>query len=66
MVESKDETPLRKVLASPGRVSIKNTVGTGMSSNRVNMVVTPATSTPHRSGLLENRYGNRVWKTLYF
>ncbi|XP_060119024.1 ubiquitin carboxyl-terminal hydrolase 37 isoform X1 [Heteronotia binoei] len=55
IAENKDDAPLRKVLASPGRASMKNSVGTGMSGNRVNMVVTPATSTPHRSGLLENR-----------
>uniref|UniRef100_A0ACB8G231 Ubiquitin carboxyl-terminal hydrolase 37 n=1 Tax=Sphaerodactylus townsendi TaxID=933632 RepID=A0ACB8G231_9SAUR len=55
VVENKDDTPLRKVLASPGRAAIKNSGGTGISGNRVSMVVTPATSTPHRSGLLENR-----------
>uniref|UniRef100_A0ABM5F7M1 Ubiquitin carboxyl-terminal hydrolase n=1 Tax=Pogona vitticeps TaxID=103695 RepID=A0ABM5F7M1_9SAUR len=55
IVENKDEIQLRKVLGSPGRASVKNPSVTGMSGNRVNISVTPTTSTPHRTGLLENR-----------
>nr|XP_060629437.1 ubiquitin carboxyl-terminal hydrolase 37 isoform X1 [Anolis sagrei ordinatus] len=44
-----------KSLSSPGRTSVKNTPITGMSGNRVNSSTSPATSTPHRTGLLENR-----------
>lgn len=51
--ENKDETPLRKVLGTPGRTTIKNSLG--MPVNRVNISTIPATSTPHRTGLLENR-----------
>ncbi|XP_042327694.1 ubiquitin carboxyl-terminal hydrolase 37 isoform X1 [Sceloporus undulatus] len=55
IAESKDEVHIRKVLGTPGRASIKNPSVTGMSGNRVNGSTSPATSTPHRTGLLENR-----------
>lgn len=57
IAENKDEAPFRKVLVSPGRASIKNSQVTGMSFSRVNISATAA-STPHRNGLLENRYEN--------
>lgn len=57
IAENKDEAPFRKVLVSPGRASIKNSPVTGMSYSRVNISATAA-STPHRNGLLENRYEN--------
>lgn len=55
IVENKEEIQLRKVLGSPGRASAKNPPVTGISGNRVNISATPTTSTPHRTGLLENR-----------
>ncbi|XP_040417021.1 ubiquitin carboxyl-terminal hydrolase 37 isoform X2 [Cygnus olor] len=54
-VESKDENPFRKVLGTPARAPVKNSAGTGTPSNRVNVAASPASSTPHRTGLLENR-----------
>uniref|UniRef100_A0A8C6ZAA4 ubiquitinyl hydrolase 1 n=2 Tax=Nothoprocta perdicaria TaxID=30464 RepID=A0A8C6ZAA4_NOTPE len=54
-VESKDENPFRKVLGTPARTSVKNSPGTGTPSNRVNISASPASSVPHRTGLLENR-----------
>lgn len=57
IAENKDEAPFRKVLVSPGRASVKNSPVTGMSYSRVNISATAA-STPHRNGLLENRYEN--------
>uniref|UniRef100_A0A8D0HBF5 ubiquitinyl hydrolase 1 n=1 Tax=Sphenodon punctatus TaxID=8508 RepID=A0A8D0HBF5_SPHPU len=53
-VESKDETPLRKVFGSPARASVKNSSGSA-TPNRVNISIPPSSSTPHRTGLLENR-----------
>ncbi|XP_061465273.1 ubiquitin carboxyl-terminal hydrolase 37 isoform X2 [Rhineura floridana] len=55
ILENKDETLLHKMLGSPGRASIKNSSVTGMSGNKVNISSTSAASTPHRTGLLENR-----------
>ncbi|KAF7241907.1 Ubiquitin carboxyl-terminal hydrolase 37 [Varanus komodoensis] len=55
VVENKDEIPLRKGLGTPGRASVKNSPVTGMSGNRVNISTPSAASTPHRTGLLENR-----------
>ncbi|XP_053142723.1 ubiquitin carboxyl-terminal hydrolase 37 isoform X2 [Hemicordylus capensis] len=55
LIENKDETPLRKVLSSPGRTAIKNSPGTEMSGNRVNISAASTASAPHRTGLLENR-----------
>ncbi|KFZ64982.1 Ubiquitin carboxyl-terminal hydrolase 37 [Antrostomus carolinensis] len=54
-VESKEENPLRKVLGTPARASVKSSAGTGTSSNRVNISAPPASSAPHKTGLLENR-----------
>lgn len=54
-VESKEENPFRKVLGTPARASVKNSAGTGAPSNRVNVSASPASSVPHRTGLLENR-----------
>uniref|UniRef100_A0A8C3TDV8 ubiquitinyl hydrolase 1 n=1 Tax=Chelydra serpentina TaxID=8475 RepID=A0A8C3TDV8_CHESE len=54
-VEGKEENPFRKVLGSPSRASVKTSPGSGTPSNRVNISVSPTTSTPHRTGLLENR-----------
>ncbi|XP_074857604.1 ubiquitin carboxyl-terminal hydrolase 37 [Carettochelys insculpta] len=54
-VEGKEENPFRKVLGSPSRASVKTSPGSGTSSNRVNISVSPTSSTPHRMGLLENR-----------
>lgn len=63
IVENKDETPFRKVLVSQGRPSVKNSPVTGMSFSRVNISTTTA-STPHRNGLLENRY--ELWRQRNF
>ncbi|NXS67257.1 UBP37 hydrolase, partial [Pandion haliaetus] len=54
-VESKEENPFRKVLGTPARASVKNSTGTGTPSNRVNISASPASSVPHRTGLLDNR-----------
>lgn len=54
-VESKEENPFRKVLGTPARASVKNSTGTGTPTNRVNISASPASSVPHRTGLLENR-----------
>ncbi|XP_044887925.1 ubiquitin carboxyl-terminal hydrolase 37 isoform X2 [Mauremys mutica] len=54
-VEGKEENPFRKVLGSPSRASVKTSPGSGTPSNRVNISVSPTSSTPHRTGLLENR-----------
>ncbi|RMC18651.1 hypothetical protein DUI87_04547 [Hirundo rustica rustica] len=54
-VESKEENTFRKVLGTPARGSIKNSAGAGTPSNRVNISSSPASSVPHRTGLLENR-----------
>ncbi|XP_028597904.2 ubiquitin carboxyl-terminal hydrolase 37 isoform X1 [Podarcis muralis] len=55
IVENKDETQLRKVLGNPGRASIKNSSVTGTPGYRVTISSPSAASTPHRTGLLENR-----------
>ncbi|NXR25552.1 UBP37 hydrolase, partial [Cinclus mexicanus] len=54
-VETKEENTFRKVLGTPARGSIKNSAGAGTPSNRVNISASPASSVPHRTGLLENR-----------
>ncbi|KAF2978920.1 hypothetical protein EK904_008530 [Melospiza melodia maxima] len=54
-VESKEENTFRKVLGTPARGSVKNSAGAGTPSNRVNIAASPASSVPHRTGLLENR-----------
>lgn len=54
-VESKEENTFRKVLGTPARGSVKNSAGAGTPSNRVNISASPASSVPHRTGLLENR-----------
>uniref|UniRef100_A0A8C5KEA3 Ubiquitin carboxyl-terminal hydrolase n=1 Tax=Jaculus jaculus TaxID=51337 RepID=A0A8C5KEA3_JACJA len=53
-LEMKDDTPFRKVLGTPSRGSIKTVAGSGMAVTRTSPSLT-ATSTPLRSGLLENR-----------
>ncbi|XP_051010054.1 ubiquitin carboxyl-terminal hydrolase 37 [Acomys russatus] len=57
-LETKDDTPLRKVLGNPGRGSIKTIAGSGMAVTRTVPSLT-LTSTPLRSGLLENRTEKR-------
>nr|XP_048724647.1 ubiquitin carboxyl-terminal hydrolase 37 isoform X2 [Caretta caretta] len=54
-VEGKEENSFRKVLGSPSRTSVKTSPGSGTPSNRINISVSPTSSTPHRTGLLENR-----------
>lgn len=55
-LETKDDIPFRKVLGSPGRGSIKTVAGGGMTVPRT---IPSLTSTPLRSGLLENRTEKR-------
>ncbi|XP_036176701.1 ubiquitin carboxyl-terminal hydrolase 37 isoform X4 [Myotis myotis] len=57
-LETKDDTPFRKVLGNPGRGSIKTAVGNGITVTRTIPSLT-STSTPLRSGLLENRTEKR-------
>lgn len=57
-LETKDEIPFRKVLGSPGRGPIKTVTGSGMAVTRTIPSLT-LTSTPLRSGLLENRTEKR-------
>ncbi|XP_035878753.1 ubiquitin carboxyl-terminal hydrolase 37 isoform X2 [Phyllostomus discolor] len=57
-LETKDDTPFRKVLGNPGRGSIKTTAGNGITVPRTIPSLT-STSTPLRSGLLENRTEKR-------
>ncbi|XP_016052287.1 PREDICTED: ubiquitin carboxyl-terminal hydrolase 37 isoform X2 [Miniopterus natalensis] len=57
-LETKDDTPYRKVLGNPGRGSIKTTAGNGITVTRTIPSLT-STSTPLRSGLLENRTEKR-------
>ncbi|XP_063101181.1 ubiquitin carboxyl-terminal hydrolase 37 isoform X3 [Cavia porcellus] len=57
-LETKDDTPFRKVLGNPGRGSIKTVAGSGITVTRTIPSLT-ATSTPLRSGLLENRTEKR-------
>ncbi|XP_075465780.1 ubiquitin carboxyl-terminal hydrolase 37 isoform X3 [Ascaphus truei] len=53
----KDETPIRKPLSSTGRTPVKTSPGSIMSSSRSS--ISPTTSTPHRTGLMENRSEKR-------
>ncbi|XP_026641993.1 ubiquitin carboxyl-terminal hydrolase 37 isoform X2 [Microtus ochrogaster] len=53
-LETKDDIPFRKVLGNPGRGSIKTVAGSGMAVSRT-IPSLSLTSTPLRSGLLENR-----------
>uniref|UniRef100_A0A2K5E4T1 Ubiquitin carboxyl-terminal hydrolase n=1 Tax=Aotus nancymaae TaxID=37293 RepID=A0A2K5E4T1_AOTNA len=57
-LETKDDIPFRKVLGSPGRGSIKAVAGSGIAVTRTIPSLT-STSTPLRSGLLENRTEKR-------
>ncbi|KAM6152240.1 ubiquitin carboxyl-terminal hydrolase 37 isoform 2-T2 [Erethizon dorsatum] len=57
-LETKDDIPFRKVLGNPGRGSIKAVAGSGITVTRTIPSLT-ATSTPLRSGLLENRTEKR-------
>ncbi|XP_045053917.2 ubiquitin carboxyl-terminal hydrolase 37 isoform X2 [Desmodus rotundus] len=57
-LETKDDTPFRKVLGNPGRGSIKTAAGSGITVPRTIPSLT-STSTPLRSGLLENRTEKR-------
>ncbi|EHB02448.1 Ubiquitin carboxyl-terminal hydrolase 37 [Heterocephalus glaber] len=57
-LETKDDIPFRKVLGNPGRGSIKTVSGSGITVTRTIPSLT-ATSTPLRSGLLENRTEKR-------
>ncbi|XP_001365238.1 ubiquitin carboxyl-terminal hydrolase 37 [Monodelphis domestica] len=58
-LESKDDTTYRKVLGTPGRGSIKTPTGSVMTGSRVNTSLTSTSSTPLRTGLLENRNEKR-------
>ncbi|XP_054979143.1 ubiquitin carboxyl-terminal hydrolase 37 isoform X2 [Sorex araneus] len=60
-LEAKDESPFRKVLGSPGRGPIKTTAGNGMTVPRTvpSLPSLTSTSTPLRSGILENRTEKR-------
>uniref|UniRef100_A0A8C7C0E6 Ubiquitin carboxyl-terminal hydrolase 37 n=1 Tax=Neovison vison TaxID=452646 RepID=A0A8C7C0E6_NEOVI len=57
-LETKDDIPFRKVLGNPGRGSIKTATGSGITVTRAIPSLT-STSTPLRSGLLENRTEKR-------
>uniref|UniRef100_A0A3Q2L1L7 Ubiquitin carboxyl-terminal hydrolase n=1 Tax=Equus caballus TaxID=9796 RepID=A0A3Q2L1L7_HORSE len=57
-LETKDDIPFRKVLSNPGRGSIKTAAGSGITVTRTIPPLT-STSTPLRSGLLENRTEKR-------
>ncbi|XP_039089071.1 ubiquitin carboxyl-terminal hydrolase 37 isoform X3 [Hyaena hyaena] len=57
-LETKDDIPFRKVLGNPGRGSIKTAAGSGITVTRTIPSLT-STSTPLRSGLLENRTEKR-------
>uniref|UniRef100_A0A673TCT4 ubiquitinyl hydrolase 1 n=1 Tax=Suricata suricatta TaxID=37032 RepID=A0A673TCT4_SURSU len=57
-LEMKDDIPFRKVLGNPGRGSIKTAAGSGIPVTRTVPSLT-STSTPLRSGLLENRTEKR-------
>ncbi|XP_047576993.1 ubiquitin carboxyl-terminal hydrolase 37 isoform X2 [Lutra lutra] len=57
-LETKDDIPFRKVLGNPGRGSIKTATGSGITVTRTIPSLT-STSTPLRSGLLENRTEKR-------
>uniref|UniRef100_G3REK7 Ubiquitin carboxyl-terminal hydrolase n=1 Tax=Gorilla gorilla gorilla TaxID=9595 RepID=G3REK7_GORGO len=55
-LETKDDIPFRKVLGNPGRGSIKTVAGSGIARTIPSLT---STSTPLRSGLLENRTEKR-------
>uniref|UniRef100_A0A8C6A2T9 Ubiquitin carboxyl-terminal hydrolase n=1 Tax=Marmota marmota marmota TaxID=9994 RepID=A0A8C6A2T9_MARMA len=55
-LENKDDVPFRKVLGTPGRGSIKTVAGNGITRAIPSLT---STSTPLRSGLLENRTEKR-------
>ncbi|MBZ3880638.1 Ubiquitin carboxyl-terminal hydrolase 37 [Sciurus carolinensis] len=55
-LEAKDDVPFRKVLGNPGRGSIKTVAGNGITRAIPSLT---STSTPLRSGLLENRTEKR-------
>ncbi|XP_029460909.1 ubiquitin carboxyl-terminal hydrolase 37 isoform X2 [Rhinatrema bivittatum] len=55
--EHKDETPVRKPLSSAGRAPIKTSLGNMTPGSRGN--ISPTTSVPLRTGLLENRSEKR-------
>ncbi|CAO2624981.1 Ubiquitin carboxyl-terminal hydrolase 37 [Lemmus lemmus] len=57
-LETKDDIPFRKVLGNPSRGSIKTVAGSGMTVSRT-VPTLSLTSTPLRSGLLENRTEKR-------
>ncbi|XP_066089427.1 ubiquitin carboxyl-terminal hydrolase 37 isoform X2 [Saccopteryx bilineata] len=57
-LEIKDDTPFRRVIGNPGRGSIKTAAGSGITITRTIPPLT-STSTPLRSGLLENRTEKR-------
>ncbi|XP_036029292.1 ubiquitin carboxyl-terminal hydrolase 37 isoform X2 [Onychomys torridus] len=57
-LETKDDIPFRKVLGNPSRGSIKTVSGGGVAVSRTVPSLT-LTSTPLRSGLLENRTEKR-------
>ncbi|XP_075807690.1 ubiquitin carboxyl-terminal hydrolase 37 isoform X5 [Microtus pennsylvanicus] len=57
-LETKDDIPFRKVLGNPSRGSIKTVAGSGMAVSRT-IPSLSLTSTPLRSGLLENRTEKR-------
>uniref|UniRef100_A0A667H135 Ubiquitin carboxyl-terminal hydrolase 37 n=1 Tax=Lynx canadensis TaxID=61383 RepID=A0A667H135_LYNCA len=57
-LETKDDIPFRKVLGNPGRGSIKTAAGSGIAVTRTIPSLT-STSTPLRSGSLENRTEKR-------
>ncbi|XP_045150695.1 ubiquitin carboxyl-terminal hydrolase 37 [Echinops telfairi] len=57
-LDTKDDASFRKVLGSPSRGSIKTTAGSGLPATRT-IPSLMTTSTPLRSGLLENRSEKR-------
>lgn len=57
-LETKDDIPFRKVLGNPGRGSVKTVAGSGVAVTRSVPSLT-STSSPLRSGLLENRTEKR-------
>ncbi|XP_055967594.1 ubiquitin carboxyl-terminal hydrolase 37 isoform X2 [Sorex fumeus] len=60
-LETKDDSPFRKVLGNPGRGSIKTAAGSGITVPRTvpSLPSLTSTSTPLRSGILENRTEKR-------
>ncbi|XP_037704511.1 ubiquitin carboxyl-terminal hydrolase 37 isoform X3 [Choloepus didactylus] len=57
-LDTRDDIPFRKVLGNPARGSIKTAAGSGIPVSRTIPSLT-STSTPLRSGLLENRTEKR-------